>query len=290
MKTIFQKPLILDGAMGTELTKKGIKTPLPLWSAIANEENYNEVVDIHKCYIDNGCNIITTNTFRTTERTYKKAGYKNSFLASNNSSDLAIKAANEARKNHDTLIAYSIAPLEDCYEPDNFPGQLVAFEEYHYMIKKLNNKSIDIILFETMGNIKEIETLLSASNISVHKKWLSIVLKSENELLDGSSINKAISLAKTHSIDTFLINCTTVDILQGALKYVKSNWNKDWGVYPNVGKNMPEKDGFIKHKHNNKEISNFLKMVYEDGARVIGACCGSTPDTISNIVKTLERN
>ena len=131
---------------------------------------------------------------------------------------------------------------------------------------------------------------LSASNISLHKKWLSIVLKSENELLDGSSINKAISLAKTHSIDTFLINCTTVDILQGALKYVKSNWNKDWGVYPNVGKNMPEKDGFIKHKHNNKEISNFLRMVCEDGARVIGACCGSTPDTISKIVKTIERN
>ena len=55
MKTIFQKPLILDGAMGTELTKKGIKTPLPLWSAIANEQNYDEVVKIHKCYIDNGC-------------------------------------------------------------------------------------------------------------------------------------------------------------------------------------------------------------------------------------------
>ena len=158
------------------------------------------------------------------------------------------------------------------------------------MIKKLNNKAIDIILFETMGNIKEIETLLIASDISIHKKWLSIVLKSENELLDGSSINKAILLAKTHSVDTFLINCTTVNILQGALKHVKNNWHKDWGVYPNVGKNMPEKDGFIKHKHNNKEISNFLKMVYKDGAKVIGVCCGSTPDTISNIVKTLECN
>ena len=53
---------------------------------------------------------------------------------------------------------------------------------------------------------------------------------------------------------------------------------------------MPEKDGFIEHKHNNLEISNFLKMVYEDGAKVIGTCCGSTPDTILNIVKTLERN
>ena len=108
-------------------------------------------------------------------------------------------------------------------------------------------------LLEKYPNDITLMKILSASNISIHKKWLSIVLKSENELLDGSSINKAISLAKTHSIDTFLINCTTVDILQGALKYVKSNWNKDWGVYPNVGKNMPEKDGFIKHKHNNKE-------------------------------------
>ena len=290
MKTIFQKPLILDGAMGTELTKKGIKTPLPLWSAIANEQNYGEVVKIHKSYIENGCNIITTNTFRTTERIYKKAGYKNPRLDSNNSSDLAIKAANEARKNHDILIAYSIAPLEDCYEPDNFPGQLVAFKEYDYMIKNLNNKAIDIILFETMGNIKEIETLLIASSISKHKKWLSIVLKSENELLDGSSINKAITLAKNHSIDTFLINCTTVDIVEGAIKHVKNNWHKDWGVYPNVGKSMPEKDGFIKHKHKNIKISNFLKMIVKDGAKVIGACCGSTPDTISNIVKTLESN
>ena len=71
---------------------------------------------------------------------------------------------------------------------------------------------------------------------------------------------------------------------------VKNNWHKDWGVYPNVGKSMPEKDGFIKHKHKNIKILNFLKMIVKDGAKVIGACCGSTPDTISNIVKTLESN
>ena len=46
----------------------------------------------------------------------------------------------------------------------------------------------------------------------------------------------------------------------------------------------------LKHKHKNIKISHFLKMVVKDGAKVIGACCGSTPDTISNIVKTLESN
>ena len=288
MNKIIQKLLFLDGAMGTELTSRGVATSLPLWSALANEKNYNEVVDIHKCYIKNGCNIITTNTFRTTERTFKKAGYKNPLLASSNSSALAIKAANEARKNHDVLIAFSIAPLEDCYEPEYFPGKSVALNEYKYIIKNLNNKSIDILLFETMGNINEIEAALIASKVSVHKKWLSIVLKTENELLDGTDIKKAISLAKSYSVDTFLINCTTVDLLKGAIKHLKSNWDKDWGVYPNIGKMMPSKDGFIKKKYKNKEVSNFLNMIVKDGANVIGVCCGSTPSTILNIVKTLE--
>ena len=51
MKSNIQMPLVLDGAMGTELLKLGLKLPLPLWSAIANEEHYKKVVEIHKNYI-----------------------------------------------------------------------------------------------------------------------------------------------------------------------------------------------------------------------------------------------
>ena len=59
-------PQILDGAMGTELQNRGISIPLPLWSANANIEHPQIVMDIHADYIQAGCDIITTNTFRST--------------------------------------------------------------------------------------------------------------------------------------------------------------------------------------------------------------------------------
>ena len=71
MKSNIQMPLVLDGAMGTELLKYGLKLSLPLWSAIANEKHYKKVVEIHKNYIESGCDVITTNTFRTSYRSYQ---------------------------------------------------------------------------------------------------------------------------------------------------------------------------------------------------------------------------
>ena len=66
-------PLILDGAMGTELKNRGVKIPLPLWSAEANVIHPDIVKSIHQDYIFSGADIITTNTFRTTSWTYKKS-------------------------------------------------------------------------------------------------------------------------------------------------------------------------------------------------------------------------
>ena len=61
--------------MGTELMARGVKLPLPLWSAESNLTNPKIVSDIHRDYVNAGADIIGTNTFRTTTWTYRKAGY-----------------------------------------------------------------------------------------------------------------------------------------------------------------------------------------------------------------------
>jgi len=66
--------LILDGAMGTELQRRGADTALPLWSARALVDNPNLVLEIHRAYIEAGADIVTTNTFRTTRRMFRRAG------------------------------------------------------------------------------------------------------------------------------------------------------------------------------------------------------------------------
>ena len=68
-------PLILDGAMGTELLRMGVELPLPLWSAGANETYSDIVLKIHQEYVKAGADVLTTNSFRTTPYAYQKAGY-----------------------------------------------------------------------------------------------------------------------------------------------------------------------------------------------------------------------
>ena len=290
MDSDIQIPLILDGAMGTALMMRGIKAPLPLWSAVANYENFDDVIAIHKEYIKSGCNVITTNSFRTTPRTFRKAGYSNSnaVVKSEQSLRLAIEAANTARKGRNVLVAGSIGPLEDCYEPNDFPCKRIAIDEYIHLINIFNHQAVDLLLYETMGNFEEIKTLLEIDINTNKKKWLSMVLKNENQILDGTNITEVFRLAYNNSVDTILINCSTIHNTIRAIPKIKRHWPGKWGVYPNLGEDMPTKDGYIDSKINDIDIAEQLMFAASKGASVLGACCGSTPDTINHIIKNLK--
>ena len=80
---------ILDGAMGSEFINKGITLPEHIWSSWVNLEAHEMVYKVHKDYINAGANYITTNTFRTTPRAYKKIG-----LSDNESTILAKTSLN----------------------------------------------------------------------------------------------------------------------------------------------------------------------------------------------------
>ena len=100
---------ILDGAMGTELIKHGEILPKHIWSAAINLTNPNLVSEIHKNHIKAGAIYITTNTFRTTPRAFKKTGLSmhEADLQSKKSFDLAIHSAKKAAKLKNIYIHYS---------------------------------------------------------------------------------------------------------------------------------------------------------------------------------------
>ena len=291
MNKNYKRPLIIDGAMGTELMNLGVDLPLPLWSSVANFDEYDKVVDIHKRYINAGSDIITSNTFRTTARTFKKAGYTDGKAneISKRCTSEAIKAAKEAINDKNVLLAGSIAPLEDCYEPDRFPGKIKARKEFEEIIQNIDSCGVDIFLFETMGNFEEIETILELSRGLNQKRWLSIVLKNETSILDGTSLEKTIKLLKNYELDMLLINCTPIDVITNSLDLFTSLWDGRWGTYPNAGKNMPSKEGKFESKVEDNLFSDTLERYLNLGALVLGACCGSTPNTIRKIRDIIEK-
>ena len=292
MNKDLKKPLIMDGAMGTELMRRGIELPLPLWSSMSNIDQFDQVMNIHKDYIEAGSDILTTNTFRTTPRTFIKAGYSQneSEIISEQCCNMAIEAAKHAVKNENTLIAGSVAPLEDCYEPSHFPGKEIAKKEFQLIIDRIIRKGVDILLFETMGNYEEIESALQVSNHVEIQRWLSIVLKNKNSILDGTELQKVVELANKNKIDMVLINCTPVNIILEALDIFLGYRKGKWGVYPNAGENMPTKDGEFVSKLDDESICKAIQGYITLGASVVGSCCGSTPNTvrkISNMIKKL---
>ena len=72
---------LLDGAMGSEFIKRGIHLPAHTWSANLNLEAQEVVYNLHKEYVNMGCDYITTNTFRTTPRSFIKTGLPNSIAS-----------------------------------------------------------------------------------------------------------------------------------------------------------------------------------------------------------------
>lgn len=291
MNKDLKKPLIMDGAMGTELMRRGIELPLPLWSSMSNIDQFDQVMNIHKDYLEAGCDILTTNTFRTTPRTFIKAGYSQneSEIISEQCCNMAIEAAKHAVKKENTLIAGSVAPLEDCYEPSHFPGKEIAKKEFRLIIDRIIRKGVDILLFETMGNYEEIESALQVSNHIDIQRWLSIVLKNKNSILDGTELQKVVELANKNKIDMVLINCTPVNIISGALDIFLGYRKGKWGVYPNAGENMPTKDGEFVSKLDDESFCKAIQDYITLGASVVGSCCGSTPNTVRKISNMIQK-
>jgi len=272
---------LLDGAMGTELMRAGLDLPLPIWSGDVNLTHPDYVRRIHEAYLTAGADILTTNTFRATPRAYRNNGYEE-HEARERSYESLERAVELARQTAgaDIIIAGSIAPLEDCYEPDLFPGIEFAQREFRELAIWLQDAGIDVILFETMGSWPEIKTALSATVDLQIPRWLSLILKNSNTLLDGTDLLNVLSEIKDYGIEMVLLNCSLCSVTADAVDLLLTNWKGAWGVYPNVGVAMPTKEGVIEEKLTIKEFSKEINTYLTSGANVVGGCCGSNPDYI----------
>ena len=277
---------ILDGAMGSELIKRGLILPEYIWSADINT-NYPEfVLQIHGEYIDAGADYITTNTFRTTPRAYLKTGI-NSKKAGQMAKNSLMRAVELAKNTAllTTKIMGSIAPLEDCYRPDLFPGRDVAISEFSQLGKWMTEAGVDILLLETMNSLAETEAGLYALKDADQPVWVSFVLKDENHLLSGDSLVDALLVLMGFQVEMVLLNCNPLGRTKRAVDNIVDNPIGSWGISPNLGIGEPSLNGCIeKHEPMEKYLS-VVEHALNRGASVIGACCGSSPEHIAEIKK-----
>jgi homocysteine S-methyltransferase len=271
--------------MGTELKNRGIDIPLPIWSADANLEHPEVVVNIHSDYISAGADIITTNTFRTTTWTYRRAGYT-PINAKERARDSLLKAVECAQNasSKAVQIAGSITAVEDCYSPEKFPGKTVAEDTYGETLEWMMDGGVDLILFETMGNIREVTLAMDMTQYLPIPLWLSLIMKDSGRILDGTPIQDLLSMIHEFKVDCLLTNCNQLETTLNSIDQFNSTWKGEWGAYPNMGTTDYENDYFETIDESN--FSEGMTSILNKDPHVIGVCCGSRPHHVK-LLKSL---
>jgi S-methylmethionine-dependent homocysteine/selenocysteine methylase len=278
--------IILDGAIGTELTRRGVDTTLPLWSAIALDVAPEVIEQIHRDYLDAGAHVLTANTFRTNIRTLAKAGI------AHRARELTFRAVELARRAIATSprasapsakVAGSIAPVEDCYSPHLVPDDAELAEEHAVLAGNLADAGVDLILVETQNTIREAATAARAAYATGKPLWVSFTLDDQNCLLSGERLSDAVQAVLPFAPQAVLVNCIPVRQVASALKLLRSAAPLHMliGAYANVG-HVDETIGWtLTNAISPRAYAEAAHEWRDLGATIIGGCCGTTPEHIA---------
>jgi S-methylmethionine-dependent homocysteine/selenocysteine methylase len=278
--------ILLDGAMGTELDRRGVATPLPLWSAAALIEAPEVVRAIHEDYIRAGADVVTTNTFRTTARTMRRAGRP--LEEAERLTRLAVTLAREARDaavagagsgaGRDVWIAGAMAPLEDCYRPDLAPPSAEAAAEHAAQAALLADAGADLLLVETMNTIAEAAEAAKAARATGLPFFVSFIPRSEREIYGGDSLEEGARAVDAFGPDAILVNCVPAETAERCLDTLARATRRPIGCYPNAG--HPDFDrGTWRHDDETtpERFAAHAGTWIRHGALVVGGCCGTGP-------------
>ncbi len=280
-----KSPLILDGAMGTELDRRGISIKLPLWSAGALLKNPEIVKQIHIDYIRAGTDIITTDTFRTNSRTFLKAGLskKDAFSATIKAVSIAKSAVESVKPDRKIWIAGSISPLEDCYQPKLSPDYDTALIEHRENAMWLAEAGVDFILIETMNTLHE---ALAASKASIETKLpviTSFILNNNLNIFNGTELFIAYSELNNLGIQGFSINCTQHSIISQAIDKYHHKITLPIAAYANAGIYDKEFGWKDDPAFTPGSYADIVSSWISKGVKIVGGCCGTTPEHIKKI-------
>lgn len=279
-------PILLDGALGTELERRGVPSGLPLWSTQALLEAPDTVAAIHRDYASAGAEVLTAGTFRTQRRTLARAGHaglEGQAAALTRQAVLLARQAAEAAP-RSCWVAGSAPPLEDCYRPDLVPDDDVAAAEHAEHIAHLVEAGVDVIAVETMNCAREARVAARAAAETGVPFWVSFVCGADGCLLSGESLQTAIEGVRDSGPTAVGVNCVPASDLRASLTALRS-CGLDFLVYANLG--APAADGSHAEKPGPTEFAAEVSRWALAGAAIVGGCCGTQPDHIRAAADTL---
>ena len=299
-----KKITILDGGMGRELEKRGAPFKQPEWSALSMMKAPETVKEIHKTFIASGASVIITNSYALVPFHIGEERFKSQ------AKTLAAKSGEMARKAVDetgatTLVAGSIPPLFGSYRADLFQPERVV-EVASPLIEGLSTH-VDLWLCETQALIDEpvrVKALIDRLDTKKKPFWVAFTLEDEqhnNEplLRSGESVVDAVKAMVDIKVDAILFNCCQPEVINRAIQTTQHQLESlganhiEIGAYANafppLPKNATANEGLTDLRADLTPSSylDWARQWIQNGATLIGGCCGIGPEHIAVLSEEL---
>lgn len=272
---------VADGAMGTMLYSKGV-----FINRCFDELNVAQpglVKEIHQEYVKAGAQILETNTFGATRIRLGAFGIAEKCQAINES---GVKLAREAA-HEKAFVAGAVGPLGVRIEPlgpTSFSEARASFKE---QIGYLYNSGIDLLVLETFGDLNELREAVGAAREVIGPEMVlaaHVTIDDFGNMLDGKDVETYTRQLDEWPLDIIGINCsvgpkTTFETLEKMMQFS----HKPMSAMPNAG--LPARvEGRQIYLCSPEYMAQYARRMLWAGAKIVGGCCGTTPDHIREVV------
>jgi 5-methyltetrahydrofolate--homocysteine methyltransferase len=300
LKAVSERVVVYDGAMGTNIQFRNL-TADDYWG----KEGCNEllvlsrpdvIADIHAAFYGVGCDVVETDTFGSTRIVLSEYGLEDRTRELNLT---ACKVAREVAAQFSTperprFVAGSIGPTTKLPSLGHitWDAMLAAYLE---QAEALIEGNVDVLLVETCQDILQAKCAVAACFDAMHKArrrvalQVQVTLESTGTMLLGTEIGAALTALEVFDVDAIGLNCATGPLeMNDAVRYLGVNSTKHISVLPNAG--LPQNvSGHAVYLLKPEQLGAYLKHFVEDyGVRIVGGCCGTTPEHLKAVVDAVS--
>ena len=285
LEQISRAPVLCDGAMGTLLYSKGI-----FINRCYDELNLSQpelIRGVHHDYLQAGAEMIETNTFGA--NSFRLA--RHSLADKVREINLAgARAAREAAKSFDVWVAGSVGPLGTRIEPLGKTSYAEAREAFREQIAALAEGEVDLLILETFGYLEELHQAMLAAREAAPKLPLvaQVTIDEDGNCLDGSDPETFSPRLAEWGADVIGCNCSVGPVaMLEAIERVRAVSSLPLAAQPNAG--IPRSvEGRNIYLCSPEYMASYARKFAAAGVRIVGGCCGTTPDHIRAMKSALR--
>jgi 5-methyltetrahydrofolate--homocysteine methyltransferase len=282
-KLLERRRIILgDGAMGTMLHQAGLTIGAPeQW----NVKKPEVVSAIHRGYIEAGSDFISTNTFGGTRNRLKLDNLEDRVAELNEAgARLAREAAGEA------LVAGSVGPTGELMEPLGTLTMDGARESFAEQARALKAGGVDFALIETMSALEEVQSAIEGVREAGLPVVVTMSFDTNFRTMMGIKPVAAVTTIAGWGVSVIGANCGNGPAeIERVMSEMAQALPEGVALMAKSNAGMPRwQEGHITYDGTPEVMSNYARRMAGLGVRVIGGCCGSTPEHIAGMRKAID--